>query len=30
MVQEALKRDPMCGHLFVFRGRCQYRSNTPQ
>lgn len=21
MVQEALKRDPMCGHLFVFRGR---------
>jgi transposase len=20
-VQEALKRDPMCGHLFVFRGR---------
>ncbi len=21
MVQETLKRDPMCGHLFVFRGR---------
>lgn len=21
MVKEALKRDPMCGHLFVFRGR---------
>ncbi|MDH7789110.1 transposase [Ochrobactrum sp. 19YEA23] len=21
MVQEVLKRDPMCGHLFVFRGR---------
>jgi transposase len=21
MVQEELKRDPMCGHLFVFRGR---------
>ncbi|MGO7719045.1 IS66 family insertion sequence element accessory protein TnpB, partial [Rhizobium johnstonii] len=21
MVQEALKRDTMCGHLFVFRGR---------
>ncbi|HUH61669.1 MAG TPA: IS66 family insertion sequence element accessory protein TnpB [Terracidiphilus sp.] len=21
MVQEALKRDPHCGHLFVFRGR---------
>ena len=21
MVQEALKRDPMCGHLIVFRGR---------
>jgi transposase len=21
MVQEALKRDPMCGNLFVFRGR---------
>ncbi|WP_245958506.1 transposase [Pelagibacterium sediminicola] len=21
MVQEVLKRDPHCGHLFVFRGR---------
>ena len=21
MIQEALKRDPMCGNLFVFRGR---------
>ena len=21
LVQETLKRDPMCGHLFVFRGR---------
>lgn len=21
MVQETLRRDPMCGHLFVFRGR---------
>lgn len=21
MVQETLKRDPMCGHMFVFRGR---------
>ena len=34
MVQETLKRDPMCGHLFVFRGRggglikCQFMFET--
>ena len=22
LVQEVLKRDPLCGHLFCFRGRC--------
>ena len=25
MVQETLKRDPMCGHLFVFRNRSSQR-----
>ncbi|MGV2184038.1 IS66 family insertion sequence element accessory protein TnpB [Rhizobium rhizogenes] len=27
MVQETLKRDPMCGHLFVFRGRGAQRAS---
>jgi transposase len=22
LVQQMLKRDPHCGHLFVFRGKC--------